>query len=76
MIKLLLEYLLNVAIWIDEGLNTLRGGSPNETVSAASAKAQQQGKLWGCILCRLLNVIQKDHCAKSLEPKNRSLWGD
>jgi hypothetical protein len=26
-----------------------------------------KGKRWGCVLCRLLDYVEKDHCLKSLE---------
>ncbi|WP_267478979.1 hypothetical protein [Burkholderia sp. B21-005] len=38
------RYLLNFAIWIDEGVNTILGGSPNETVSERAAKARNAGR--------------------------------
>jgi hypothetical protein len=28
----------------------------------------QEGKRWGCVLCRLLNFVQANHCLRSLEP--------
>jgi hypothetical protein len=26
-----------------------------------------KGKRWGCVLCRLLDYVEKNHCLKSLE---------
>lgn len=43
-------------------------GDPNETISSRADKAMREGKAWGCILCRLLARIQKDHCQISLQP--------
>jgi len=60
------RYLLNFAIWIDEGVNTIFGGSPNETVSERAAKARNAGSKWGCVLCRLLNWINPGHCDNAL----------
>lgn len=60
------RYLLNYAIWIDEGVNTVFGGSPNETVSERAAKARNAGRRWGCVLCRMLNWINPGHCDNSL----------
>lgn len=60
------RYTLNVLLWIDEGGNTIFGGSPNETISERSAKAQADGKTWGCILCKFLDWLQKDHCETAL----------
>ncbi|PXX41072.1 MULTISPECIES: hypothetical protein [Burkholderia] len=60
------RYLLNFAIWIDEGINTIFGGSPNETVSERAAKARNAGRKWGCVLCRALNWINPGHCDNAL----------
>jgi len=60
------RYLLNYAVWLDEGVNTVFGGSPNETVSERAAKARNAGRKWGCILCRFLNWINPGHCDDAL----------
>lgn len=60
------RYLLNWLIWIDEGGNVLLGGDPHETLSSRAGKAQTQNKRWACILCKFLNLFQKDHCQKSI----------
>lgn len=60
------RYLLNYAIWIDEGVNTAFGGSPNETVSERAAKARNAGQKWGCVLCRFLNWVNPGHCDTAL----------
>jgi hypothetical protein len=51
------RYLLNWLVLLDQAGNTLLGGSPNETISSRA------GKAWGCILCKLLDYIQPNHCA-------------
>lgn len=61
------RYLLNWLIWLDAGFNTLTGGDPLETMSSRAGKAQNEGKRWGCILCRFLNLFQRDHCQKSID---------
>ncbi|WP_412021552.1 hypothetical protein [Burkholderia cepacia] len=60
------RYFLNFAVWIDEGFNTLAGGSPNETISERAAKARNVGRQWGCMLCRFLNWINPGHCDDAL----------
>lgn len=60
------RYFLNYAVWIDEGVNTIFGGSPNETVSERAAKARNAGRKWGCVLCRLLNWVNPGHCDNAL----------
>ena len=68
MIKTILAYLMNWLRWIDEGFNVLMGGDANETMSSRAGKAQNNGRVWACVLCRFLDVFQKDHCEKSINP--------
>ena len=60
------RYLLNYAILLDLAVNTVLGGSPNETISERSAKARDAGRRWGCVLCRFLNWINPGHCDRAL----------
>jgi len=62
------RFFLNVLVWIDEGGNTLLLGDPGETISSRSAKAQAAGKRWGCVMCKFLDLFQKGHCQKAMEP--------
>lgn len=62
------RYLWNLLISLDQLANTVMGGSPDETISSRAGKAMREGRRWGCILCQLLNWIEPDHCAKSIEP--------
>lgn len=62
------RYLVNLAILLDEALNALTGGDPGETVSSRAGKALREGRHWACILCRFLDLFQKDHCLKSINP--------
>lgn len=62
------RFLLNLALLLDETGNTLTLGDPGETISSRAAKAQAEGKRWGCVLCRFLNFFQQNHCQKSLLP--------
>jgi len=60
-------YLWNIFVALDQLANALLGGFPDETISSRAAKAQRSGKLWGCVLCRLLHLIDSDHCEKHIE---------
>lgn len=60
------RYLFNFLVLLDQALNTTLGGSPNETLSERAAKARNDGKQWGCVLCRVLNWVNPGHCDKSL----------
>ena len=66
------QYLLNFLILLDEFGNTVTGGDPGETISSRAGKAMQEGKTWGCVLCRFLNLFQKNHCLKSINPADGS----
>lgn len=59
-------YLFNIWLSIDMLANVLFGGRAGETVSLRAARADLKGKPIGCILCRILDRIDPDHCAKSL----------
>lgn len=64
--------ILNILIAIDQlawVLVTLGKGSPDETISAALWRLEQQGKIAGRILRPLVDLlfrpIEKDHCRKA-----------
>lgn len=52
--------------------NLVLNGGLDQTISAHSALAARQGRTWGCVLCKLLNMIQKDHCEKQLADPDTS----
>lgn len=60
------RYIMNWLRWWDQGLNVLTGGDSLETLSSRAGKGQREGKKWACILCRCLDLFQKDHCARSI----------
>lgn len=62
------EYLWNLLISVDELFNTALKGNPDETISSRMGKQVRDGKCRGCYyICRLLHIIDKDHCKKSIE---------
>ena len=66
------QYVLNVLVGLDQFTNALIGGDPQETISSRAGKGQKEGKRWACLLCRFLDYLQKDHCARSIEPDEGS----
>ena len=56
---------LRIAVGFDQLANVALNGSEDETISSRAWRAQSEGKRWGCVLCRLLDKVEKDHCAKS-----------
>lgn len=61
------DYFLRILISIDQLANTILGGNEDETISSRAAKAKRAGKKWGCVLCKLLDKVDKNHCEKSIE---------
>ena len=47
----------------------LLNGECNQTISRRTATAEQNGERWACWGCKFLHyVVEKDHCAKALDP--------
>ena len=61
------DYFLRILISIDQLANTILGGNEDETISSRAAKAKLQGKRWGCVLCKLLDKFDENHCVESIE---------
>lgn len=61
------RYAWNVLIAVDQLGNALLAGDPDETISSRAAKAAAAGRRWGCVLCRLLDTLDRGHCARSVE---------
>lgn len=57
-----------LAVAYDQLANTTFGGNCNETISSRAWRARNEGKRWGCVLCKLLDRLDKDHCNKSANP--------
>jgi hypothetical protein len=58
------DYALNLLISLDQLLNTVTGGDPDQTVSLRAAQARAKGERWGCVLCKVLDWFDPDHCDK------------
>lgn len=54
-----------IALGFDQLGNATTNGSEDETISSRAAYARDAGKRWGCLLCRLLDRVDADHCNKS-----------
>lgn len=81
----MLKYLWNVLLTIDQGVNVMfspvlnpifgtdnnKFGNPDETLSSVLGKNIRAGdcKLCGAV-CWVLNLLQTDHCKKSIEQDN------
>ena len=56
-----------LAVSYDQLANTAFGGNEDETISSRAAKASASGRRWGCVLCRVPDWLDKDHCKNSIE---------
>jgi hypothetical protein len=56
-----------VAVSNDQTLNAALNGSEDETISSRAGKAALQDKRWGCVLCKFLDRIDKNHCRRVIE---------
>lgn len=62
-----MRYLLNIGIALDQLLNALIGGFPDETLSARAYRDRWKGHRWW-VAYKLINFIffwQHDHCFES-----------
>lgn len=71
---MLKKYIWNILIALDQLGNALAGGDPQETISSRMGKhlVKHDNCPFCNFLCKLLNLIQKDHCIKSIEPDQGS----
>ena len=66
-----LRYVLQIGIAEDETFDAITGGSASMTFSRRVALAAQQGDKEACFVCACLSwMVQKDHCAKTLDPNS------
>lgn len=63
----ILSYLRRVFVAFDQLLNALLFGSEDETISSRIGKDARRGRKFACILCRVLDWIDRDHCEKAIE---------
>lgn len=61
------EYLMNNLLAWDMALNCLLKGRPGQTLSQRAATARRDDRLWGCWLCKVLDWMERDHCALAMQ---------
>lgn len=52
---------------IDDAISLLIFNNPGITLSAQTGLARKQGKLWGRLGSRFLNIFERDHTDKAIE---------
>lgn len=63
----ILTYFRRLFVAVDQLVNVIFGGDEDETVSSRIAKDARRGHRFACVLCRVLDWLDPDHCEKSLE---------
>ena len=70
-IRLIASYVSNVMVGIDQIINTLFFGEPDETISSRAGKARELGSYKWTLVAEFVDVIcwmfERDHCRKSME---------
>ena len=62
------KYIINLLISIDQLFNTILGGNPDETISSRMGRHLLKKNCKLCkIICKLLNLIDKNHCIDAIE---------
>lgn len=61
------RYLYSLGAALSILVNALVGGLPTQTLSARADVARARQRRWGCVLCAILDSIERDHCKNSRE---------
>ena len=62
------QYIINLLISIDQFVNTVFAGNPDETISSRLGKKVRRGnRSWPYYVCKLLSIVDHRHCEKSIE---------
>jgi hypothetical protein len=68
-----MPYLQNLLMLLDDIINTITGGYPDETVSLRLARKRNLGIWYGCVGCWLLGKIVKNHCDNAIANEAASI---
>jgi hypothetical protein len=65
------DHAWKLAISVDQLANAAFNGSEDETISSRAGRHcrdshPEDKEKWACLLCKLINKIDKDHCSKSI----------
>jgi uncharacterized protein YfaQ (DUF2300 family) len=58
-------FLHRTLVGLDIFANVLTGGNEDETISSRSSRAATQGKKWGIVMSKFLDIFQRDHGPKA-----------
>lgn len=54
-----------IVVGYDQLMNVAANGSEDETISSRANRARNEHRQWGCILCKMLDEFDKNHCNNS-----------
>ncbi len=67
----MLRHVLNILIALDQLINTLVGGYPDETLSASAWLGEREGKWFGRIFRPIIDFLflplERNHCRRAFE---------
>src|SRR5581483_5034117 len=58
-------YIHRDLVALDQFVNVVADGKPDETISSRAARADESGKKWGKAMSWFLDLFQKDHGPKA-----------
>lgn len=67
------QYVKNLLIALDQLLNTILGGHPDETLSSRAYHLRRKGDFWASNIINGIFFWQRDHCRESKENIGRKL---
>lgn len=56
---------MRIFLGVDRATNAALGGDVSESISGRANRARKAGRAWGCVMCKVLNWFDKNHCEKS-----------
>lgn len=60
------EEALDLAASFDQTINCVFNGDRDETMSSRLGRMCRRNEPFGCFMCKLLDIPDKDHCEKSI----------
>ncbi len=57
----------NISKAFDRAGNVLLNGDWREMISTRAGRSMKEGRTWACVLCRLLDKVDPNHCEESKE---------
>jgi hypothetical protein len=60
-----------IARALDRSINVTLNGTERETVSSRAYRGSLEGNRGWCILCKILDKLERDHCRKAFYSDNK-----